>query len=60
MTLTANAVLSTVPIGVLKAGDITFTPALPQSKLDALDLIGVGNGGKLFMQFSSRFWPMRT
>jgi monoamine oxidase len=56
VTVTANAVLSTVPIGVLKAGDITFAPALPQSKLDALDLIGVGNGGKLFMQFSSRFW----
>ena len=57
VTMTANAVLSTVPIGVLKAGDITFTPALPQSKLDALDLIGVGNGGKLYLQFSSRFWP---
>jgi monoamine oxidase len=54
--MTANAVVSTLPVGVLKAGDVTFTPPLPQSKLDALALIGVGNGGKLFMQFSSRFW----
>jgi monoamine oxidase len=56
VTMTANAVVSTLPVGVLKAGDVTFTPPLPQSKLDALALIGVGNGGKLFMQFSNRFW----
>jgi hypothetical protein len=54
---TANAVLSTVPVGNLKAGDVTFTPPLSARKLAALDLLGVGNGGKLFMQFSSRFWP---
>jgi monoamine oxidase len=56
VTMTASAVVSTLPVGVLQAGDVTFTPPLPQSKLDALGLIGVGNGGKLFMQFSSRFW----
>jgi hypothetical protein len=60
VTLTANAVLSTLPVGVLKAGNVTFTPALPAWKLDALDLIGVGNGGKMFLQFSSRFWPTST
>jgi monoamine oxidase len=56
VTMTANAVVSTLPVGVLKAGDVTFTPPLPASKLWALDHLGVGNGGKLFMQFSTRFW----
>jgi hypothetical protein len=60
VTVTANAVLNTLPVGVLKAGNVTFTPALPEWKLDALDLIGVGNGGKMFLQFSSRFWPTST
>lgn len=55
-SVTANAVLSTLPLGVLKAGYVTFTPALPQRKLDAIDLLGVGNGGKMFLRFSSRFW----
>jgi hypothetical protein len=59
-SVTANAVLSTIPVGNLKAGDVTFTPPLPASKLAALDLLGVGNGGKMFLQFSSRFWPTST
>jgi hypothetical protein len=36
------------------------TPPLPASKLTALGLLGVGNGGKMFLQFSSRFWPTST
>jgi monoamine oxidase len=58
--MTANAVVSTLPVGVLKAGDVTFTPPLPASKLWALDHLGVGNGGKMFLQFSSRVWPTTT
>jgi monoamine oxidase len=54
--MTAHAVVSTLPVGVLHAGDVTFTPPLSPRKQAALDLIGVGNGGKLFMQFSTRFW----
>jgi monoamine oxidase len=60
VTVTANAVVSTLPVGVLKAGDVTFTPPLPASKAWALDHLGVGNGGKMFLQFSSRFWPTST
>jgi monoamine oxidase len=60
VTMTANAVVSTLPVGVLKAGDVTFTPPLPASKLWALNHLGVGNGGKMFLQFSSRVWPTTT
>lgn len=41
-TLHANACIVTVPVGVLKAGAIRFTPALPPRNRDALDGIGMG------------------
>jgi monoamine oxidase len=61
---TADAVLVTVPIGVLQAGDIAFTPALSTmtgtgstlTKQDAINLIEAGNGGKYFLKFSSTVW----
>jgi monoamine oxidase len=55
-TLTAHAVLVTVPIGVLQAGDISFSPALSGAKQTAIDLIGAGNGGKYFLQFTHTVW----
>ena len=57
---TANAVVVTLPLGVLQAGDVIFTPSLPAEKQAAIDLLGMGNGGKLFLQFSSRFWDAGT
>lgn len=41
-TLKAPACIVTVPVGVLKAGTIRFTPELPQRTRDALDGIGMG------------------
>ncbi|MGO4674137.1 flavin monoamine oxidase family protein [Bosea sp. 2YAB26] len=41
-TLKARACIVTVPVGVLKAGDIRFTPALPARTRDALNGIGMG------------------
>lgn len=41
-TLRAPACIVTVPVGVLKAGTIRFTPELPQRTRDALDGIGMG------------------
>ena len=41
-TLRANACIVTVPVGVLKAGAIRFTPELPARNRDALDGIGMG------------------
>lgn len=40
--LRANACIVTVPLGVLKAGAIRFTPALPAATRDALAGIGMG------------------
>lgn len=41
-TLRAGACILTVPVGVLKAGGIRFSPALPARQRDALDGIGMG------------------
>jgi monoamine oxidase len=41
-TLRANACIVTVPVGVLKADAIRFTPALPATNRTALDGIGMG------------------
>jgi monoamine oxidase len=57
-TYYANAAVVAVALGNLKADDINFVPVLPQWKQDAMDLIGVGNGGKLFLDFSTRFWKL--
>ncbi len=52
----ADRAVITVPIGVLRSGDIQFSPALPQNKLDAINLIGSGTINKTWMIFPSTFW----
>ena len=37
-----DAVLVTVPLGVLKHGSIEFSPPLPQRKLEAIKRLGFG------------------
>lgn len=47
----------TVPLGVLKAGGVTFRPALPAEKLAAMRRMGYGCYEKLALRFPRRFWP---
>lgn len=54
---TANKLIITVPLPVLRDNDITFTPALPQAKQSAVANIGMGAGMKIVMLFSYPFWP---
>lgn len=52
-----SAVLVTVPLRILKDGDITFSPALPTSKQQAINTLGMDNAGmKVVMKFTQRFW----
>lgn len=55
-TLTADHVVVTVPVGVLKAGSINFDPALPPDKQDAIDAIGAGLLDKVWLEFPYVFW----
>ncbi|MEM7111888.1 MAG: FAD-dependent oxidoreductase [Chloroflexota bacterium] len=58
-TLTADAVLVTVPLGVLKAGAINFAPPLPENKQAAIDTLGMGLLNKTYLRFDEAFWPKR-
>ncbi|KAL1223234.1 putative polyamine oxidase 4 [Cardamine amara subsp. amara] len=53
----ADAVIITVPIGVLKANLIQFEPELPQWKTTAISGLGVGNENKIALRFNRAFWP---
>ena len=53
---TADRVVVTVPLGVLKAGSIAFEPALPDSVAGPIDRLGMGVFNKVFLQFPERFW----
>ncbi len=52
----ADVVIVTVPIGVLKAGRIAFSPALPERKQGAIDRMGSGVLNKLYLRFPHVFW----
>jgi monoamine oxidase len=46
-TYRAEAVLVTVPLGVLKENAIIFDPPLPEEKQSAIDRLGFGNLNKV-------------
>lgn len=48
---TSAAVIVTVPLGILKKGNITFTPALPASFTAATTRLKAGTTNKLMVQF---------
>jgi monoamine oxidase len=52
----ADKVIITVPIPVLKSGDIQFIPALPNEKTTAFSKIGMDAGMKVFLKFSNKFF----
>ncbi|MEM0998221.1 MAG: NAD(P)/FAD-dependent oxidoreductase [Bacteroidota bacterium] len=56
----ADKVLVTVPIGVLQAGLIEFTPRLPSAKVAAIDGMDFPPGFKASIEFSERFYPDMT
>jgi monoamine oxidase len=53
----ANAVIVTVPLGVLKAGSVQFLPPLSDSKSTAIGRLGMGALSKTCLRFESEFWP---
>ena len=53
----SSFVICTVPLGVLKAGDVRFDPPLPKSHRRGIEKIGMGNVTKLALKFDAAFWP---
>lgn len=59
-TFTADHVVVTLPLGVLKANSVEFDPPLPSTKQAAIGRLGMGKINKVFMLFDSAFWPTGT
>ena len=55
--LTADHVVLTVPLGVLKAGDIAFGAALAVERMAAIDTLGMGLLNKCWLRFDRVAWP---
>jgi len=55
--LMATYVVITVPLTILKDGDINFIPALPANKKRAMDAIQMRGALKIVCRFKSQFWP---
>lgn len=54
-----DLVVVTLPLGVLKMGDVRFVPALPPSKREAIAKISVGHQNKCTMIFDVEFWEQK-
>tara|TARA_B100000674_G_scaffold456088_1_gene430421 strand:+ start:3643 stop:5091 length:1449 start_codon:yes stop_codon:yes gene_type:complete len=56
----ADYCICTVPLGVLKAGNITFVPELPGDYRDSIAKLGFGSVTKLALKFEEPFWDIET
>lgn len=55
-SLSVDRVVVTVPVAVLRDGDLEIEPALPDEHLAALDALGVGQQETLWLRFDEPFW----
>lgn len=55
-TIDADAVVCTVPLGVLKKGNVVFEPELPDWKTGAIDRLGFGALNKVVLVYDKVFW----
>jgi len=55
--LHARRAVVTVPLSVLKSGDIKFSPPLSKAKTDAAQAMSFANGVKIVLKFSRQPWP---
>lgn len=53
----ADAVICTLPLGVLKAGAVKFDPPLPLNHQTAIGRLNLGALDKVALRFSKAFWP---
>ena len=56
---TADRVVVTLPLGVLKSGAVQFLPALPAAKQVAISTLRMGILNKCFLRFKTVFWAER-
>lgn len=49
---TVNKLIVTVPVSILKAGDIAFTPPIPETKISAMGNIGTDAAIRMVLEFT--------
>ena len=54
--LEADKVIITVPVSILKAGDISFTPSLPAEKTASLSNMEMDASFRVMLDFKMNFW----
>jgi monoamine oxidase len=52
-----DRVIVTVPLGVLRRGDIEFIPELPEPKRNAIHKLNTGHISKVILRFDHVYWP---
>jgi monoamine oxidase len=55
-TFSADKVIVTFPLGVLKQAAVKFDPPLPESKQEAIDRLAMGVLNKVYLKFPQVFW----
>jgi len=55
-TFEADFAIVTVPLGVLKKGSVSFDPALPPAKTEAIAAVGMGVLNKVLLRFPEATW----
>ena len=56
-SIEADQAILTVPLGVLKAEGITFSPTLPADKIRSINRLSMGLLNKIVLTFKKPFWP---
>jgi len=56
---TANTVIVTLPLGILKSNSVRFSPTLPEVNTDAIQALGFGLLNKCVLIFDRAFWGSR-
>jgi monoamine oxidase len=59
-SFSAKRTVITLPLGVLRSGAISFAPALPQNRLDAINRLHMGILDRVYLRFETAFWPIAT
>ncbi|KAL7901435.1 Sec1-like protein [Trichoderma sp. SZMC 28014] len=52
----ADAVVCTIPLGVLKQGNVIFEPPMPSEKADVVNRLGFGILNKVVLLYDRMFW----
>jgi monoamine oxidase len=55
-----DKVIIAVPVSILKAGDISFSPSLPSQKTTALAHLGMDASVRVILDFKKNFWGNET